>query len=134
MVTPEQTTPPQSTRAAFASVACTPRAARAFARVTLRARGRQALIEQAEAVVSELVTNAVKATLRSSQDTGRLASPTPVSLALLLNEGVLHIAVQDSAAEQPALQVPDEDAEHGRGLLLVAALSLVFNLARHPTC
>ena len=48
------------------------------------------------------------------------------------DHGAFRIAVRDSSSEQPALQGPGEDAESGRGLLLVQALSTrwdVFTVA-----
>ncbi|MFC4032122.1 ATP-binding protein [Streptomyces polygonati] len=102
----------------------TPRAVRSFVRDTVRAWDLGRLIEAAEVIVSELVTNAVKATRSSARDPDRLSVLAPVSVELHLNEGVLRIAVQDGSSEQPVLKAVDDDAENGRGLLLVDVLSV----------
>ena len=114
---------PQTTRASFAAVATTPGAARSFVRVTLRAWGQQQLIEAAEVIVSELATNAVKATQSGARHQDSLRGLAPVSVELQLDEGVFRIAVRDSSPEQPVLQAVGDDAENGRGLFLVQALS-----------
>jgi anti-sigma regulatory factor (Ser/Thr protein kinase) len=81
--------------------------------------------ETAELLVSELVTNAVRFaggpahTLRYS---GR-GSPGLISLSLRhFREGLL-IEVYDTDDTPPVLSGADDDAESGRGLILVNALS-----------
>jgi anti-sigma regulatory factor (Ser/Thr protein kinase) len=72
--------------------------------------------DNAELLVSELVTNAIRA-------------PTPevtiavVRLWLLSNQARLLIMVQDDSTQPPVRAEPDMDAESGRGLLLVDAIS-----------
>jgi len=123
MTNREQTALPQVTRASFAAVTTTPSAARSFVRVTLRAWGQQQLIESASLIASELVTNAVKATRSSAQPEEDLHDLAPVSVELQIDEDAFRIAVRDSSTEQPALQTVGDDAENGRGLILVEALS-----------
>lgn len=113
----------QATRAGFAAVATTPHAARSFIRVTLRAWDLEPLIERAELIASELVTNAVAAMQRGAPHPDRLADLPPIGVELRLDDGVFRIAVQDGSPGQPALQAVGDDAEHGRGLLLVDLLS-----------
>lgn len=117
------TTPEQTTRAIFPAVSSTPRAARSFVRIALRAWGQQQLIETAALITSELVTNAVKATLTSTQPEDSPHDLAPVSVELHLDDDAFRIAVRDSSTEQPALQTVGDDAENGRGLFLVEALS-----------
>jgi anti-sigma regulatory factor (Ser/Thr protein kinase) len=81
--------------------------------------------ETAELLVSELVTNAVRfagdpaRTLRYSER----ASAGLISLSLRhFREGLL-IEVYDTDDNPPVLSGPDDDAESGRGLILVNALS-----------
>jgi anti-sigma regulatory factor (Ser/Thr protein kinase) len=81
--------------------------------------------ETAELLVSELVTNAVRFaggpahTLRHSER----ASPGLISLSLRhFREGLL-IEVYDTDDTPPVLSGADDDAESGRGLILVNALS-----------
>ena len=81
--------------------------------------------QTAELLVSELVTNAVRfagdpaRTLRYSER----ASASLISLSLRhFREGLL-IEVYDTDDTPPALSRPGDDAEGGRGLMLVSALS-----------
>jgi anti-sigma regulatory factor (Ser/Thr protein kinase) len=75
------------------------------------------LSDDAALIVSELVTNAVTAS-------AILPDRPPVSLRLITNGQSLRIEVQDRSPADPR---PDaegsDDAEHGRGLAVVAALS-----------
>jgi anti-sigma regulatory factor (Ser/Thr protein kinase) len=74
------------------------------------------LADNAELLVSELVTNAVAA----SRSTG---SGSAVRLWLLSDTARLLILVQDASPHRPVRADPGPDAEHGRGLLLVEAIS-----------
>lgn len=81
--------------------------------------------ETARLLVSELVTNAVKATGRA--DGPAAARPTEfvatVVVGVRLVPGRLRIEVWDGAAEPPVVGAPSTDDEAGRGLVLVGALS-----------
>ncbi|WP_210593647.1 ATP-binding protein [Streptomyces sp. GESEQ-35] len=70
------------------------------------------LLEAAEVVASELITNAV-----------RHAHEGPISADADLNDKALRIAVTDTSSDVPEVGLPDADAEDGRGLFLVAALA-----------
>ncbi|WP_425508513.1 ATP-binding protein [Streptomyces roseirectus] len=72
------------------------------------------LAETACLLLSELLTNAVKA---SSSKTER------VTAQLSCNESTLKVAVSDTADERPQLSVPPLEQEGGRGLLIVTMLS-----------
>ena len=74
--------------------------------------------QAAELLVSELVTNAV----RFAGDPAR-AGTSLVSLSLRHFREHLLIEVYDSDDTPPALSRPGDDAESGRGLMLVSALS-----------
>ena len=94
--------------------------ARLHARLVLAEWDLKALAETAELIVSELVTNAVRA---SAGLPGRRPGLPTVELWLSADhEGVL-IEVWDADERMPVCEQPDPDAEHGRGLLLVEALS-----------
>lgn len=85
--------------------------ARRITRTALAAWGVQELADSAEMLVSELVTNALRY--------GR----GPVDLTIALSGGSLRIAVAD---EGPAMPVPREagdDAQNGRGLMIVEMLA-----------
>ena len=81
--------------------------------------------QTAELLVSELVTNAVRfsgdpaRTLRYSER----ASASLVSLSLRHFHDGLLIEVYDTDSNPPVRSSPDDDAENGRGLMLVDALS-----------
>jgi|SRR5215467_1878033 len=89
------------------------REARLFAAASLHKWGMASLAEDAKLVVSELVTNAVKAS----------ADHDDVAVWLWSDgQGVL-IEVRDSAPGIPLLIEPTDDELSGRGLPLVAAFS-----------
>lgn len=71
-----------------------------------------------ELVVSELVTNALQASagLTAAEILG-------VGLRVVDRGPRILIEVNDSAPVSPAIQQPDDDALHGRGLVLVAAFA-----------
>jgi anti-sigma regulatory factor (Ser/Thr protein kinase) len=81
--------------------------------------------QTAELLVSELVTNAVRfsgdpaRTLRYSER----ASASLISLSLRHFPDGLLIEVYDTDSNPPVRSSPDDDAENGRGLMLVDALS-----------
>jgi anti-sigma regulatory factor (Ser/Thr protein kinase) len=78
------------------------------------------LAETAELLVSELVTNAVRA---SAGLPGRHLGLPVVQLWLGADHEHVLIEVWDADERMPVCQQPDLDAEHGRGLFLVEALS-----------
>ncbi|HVB45181.1 MAG TPA: ATP-binding protein [Streptosporangiaceae bacterium] len=83
------------------------------------------LIEIAELLVSELVTNAVKISGPTPQELAEsgLASVERIALTLRLMPSRLVIEVFDNDINPPVLTDADADAESGRGLMLVQALS-----------
>jgi anti-sigma regulatory factor (Ser/Thr protein kinase) len=82
-------------------------------------------IDTAVLLVSELITNAVKFTGTDPARVGHadLHSAAPISLILRYMTGQLIIEVADAKPAPPMLSCPDNDAESGRGLMLVQALS-----------
>jgi anti-sigma regulatory factor (Ser/Thr protein kinase) len=101
-----------------------PGTARAHVRAVLGGWGLPHLTEVCELVVSELTTNAVEA---STGPTGRPlygGGRMPVVRVCLFSDGVrLLIEVWDQAMGFPVLRPAASDAEAGRGLHLVDALS-----------
>ncbi|KAF4407746.1 MULTISPECIES: ATP-binding protein [Streptomyces] len=69
----------------------------------------------AELLVSELVTNAVQH--------GSGGGGEPLALELERDGPLLHLRVSDSSGRPPVAVAPEESAESGRGLTIVAALS-----------
>jgi anti-sigma regulatory factor (Ser/Thr protein kinase) len=100
--------------------------ARLHARQVLWEWHLDALSETAELIVSELVTNAVQASvgLTGSRRSGRWVPGTPpVRLWLFSDKERVLIQVWDGNDRHPAPQQPGPDVESGRGLLLVESLS-----------
>jgi anti-sigma regulatory factor (Ser/Thr protein kinase) len=120
---PEQVVPALTLAAVATAVPC----ARLFTTHCLRRLGiRGDLADTAEIVVSELVTNAVKAT-GTTRHLSALAVLTTrlslISVSLRLTSTSLFIEVWDRDHRPPRLGQPAADQEGGRGLLLVAGLS-----------
>jgi CheY-like chemotaxis protein len=78
------------------------------------------VIPDAELVISELVTNALVH-----------AGPTCV-LRARLAQGILRLEVRDEGDGMPDPLAADAQAEHGRGLLLVSALSTAWGVESVP--
>jgi anti-sigma regulatory factor (Ser/Thr protein kinase) len=94
------------------------RAARRHTRNILREWELEALTETAELLVSEIATNAVRAT--DPAGTGE----DLVRMWLTSDHSSVLIQVWDRDHRSPRPQLADPDAEAGRGLLLIEALSL----------
>jgi anti-sigma regulatory factor (Ser/Thr protein kinase) len=90
------------------------RMARFYVRAALRHHGLGDFAENAQAITSELVTNAIA-------HTG--ADAVGLELILLEGSGAIAIVVTDPCPLPPVMNEPAGDNEHGRGLLLVDALS-----------
>jgi anti-sigma regulatory factor (Ser/Thr protein kinase) len=99
-------------------------AARRYTRSELRSRGLQALVDDAELVTSELVTNAVTATgyMAPAPTWPELAGLAVIRVRLGFTAMSVIVEVWDCQASRPAQQEPGADAEGGRGLLIVANL------------
>jgi anti-sigma regulatory factor (Ser/Thr protein kinase) len=90
--------------------------ARLHARQVLWEWGLCAFSENAELLVSELLTNAIKASLPAER-------VLPVRLWLSSDRSRLLIQVQDTNRHPPARTRADNDDESGRGLHIVEAIS-----------
>ena len=93
-----------------------PAGARSSARQVLIDRGMESLAEIAEVLVSELVTNAVKAR-------GEMTRSCPVLLWVLPCCSGIVLVVWDASPLPPLPGDVGEEAESGRGLLIVQAVS-----------
>lgn len=91
--------------------------ARLHARNVLGEWGMNVIASTVEIVVSELVTNAI----RASQGQEHAGVP-PVRLRLIAGRRAVRISVWDCDARMPKPQDVDPEAESGRGLFLVDAL------------
>lgn len=103
----------------LAAIPEAPGTCRSILRAALIARGLAALAADAETVVTELASNAVRA-MRAEAEAGRLGGGLPVIVLVpgWCPRGV-RIEVWDQAPGVPRMGEPDWDAEHGRGLFLV---------------
>ncbi len=102
------------------------RTAREFTAAVLYTWRLGGVLPDARLVVSELVTNAVRHGLAPA----RLGAPDacrdrlpPIGLRLLRHPTGLLCEVTDPSDIMPTRLAPDDDAEIGRGLCLIAALS-----------
>jgi hypothetical protein len=103
------------------------RTARYFVRELLTCWGLEALADDAEMIIDELVVNAVlhgtrAGLIRANPGTGR----TVLRLCMLRRVGEVMLAVIDPASQTPMPRQPDWGGESGRGLQIVAALSHVW--------
>ncbi|MEV6483342.1 ATP-binding protein [Streptomyces sp. NPDC051576] len=98
-----------------------PRRARVIVRAGLRYWGRPELIESADLLVTELVTNAF--------EHGR----GDVGLRVYLTDTHLLIEVRDGSHEIPVPGTAGLDDEDGRGLFLVAAIADVWGFSSDGT-
>ncbi|XHM66161.1 ATP-binding protein [Streptomyces nigra] len=88
--------------------------------------------EAAALVMSELVTNAVKASavIAPKVKPGQAKPERVVGVQLRAIEASMHVEVWDRIEETPVRRVPGTDTEGGRGLLLVDALAKQWNVFR----
>ncbi len=118
-------TPQAVTGLALAAVPTAVRCSRMFARLCLRQWGLPSLADDSELVISELVTNAVKATdvIDAAPRWSQLAGLATIDVRVMLFERSIVIAVWDRNPAAPVIQESGlPDSENGRGLSIVAAL------------
>ncbi|MEU8860927.1 ATP-binding protein [Streptomyces umbrinus] len=96
-----------------------------FVETTLAKWGATPVIDDALLVVSELVTNSVKATGVTTRDPNwaELGELKLISVRLLGLERSIMIEVWDVESREPVAQRADFNAESGRGLFLVEAIA-----------
>ncbi len=100
--------------------------ARLHTRQVLWEWGLQAVTEPVELIVSELITNSVKASegLTGSRYQGRwLPGLPPVRLWLRVDRNQVVVQVWDANHQMPMRQQPELLADHGRGFVLVETMS-----------
>jgi anti-sigma regulatory factor (Ser/Thr protein kinase) len=101
--------------------------ARHYARRLLWEWGLKELAEQVELVVSEIVTNAVRASAGLDRpDHPQAGGASVVRLWLVAGQTSVLVLVWDASPLQPQRQEPEAEAENGRGLLLVETLSAAW--------
>jgi len=103
------------------------RTARRFVRELLTCWGLEALADDAEMIVDELVVNAVLHGTRTGLTRGNPGTGlTVLRLCMLRRVGEVMMAVVDPGNEAPMPRQPDWGVENGRGLQIVGALSHVW--------
>jgi len=75
------------------------------------------------AVVTELLTNALRHALPQAEATASPPSSWPIKVGLLHPGSHVVCAIADPSTQMPELREPDWQDESGRGLLVVSALS-----------
>jgi anti-sigma regulatory factor (Ser/Thr protein kinase) len=100
----------------LAPLSSAPGCARTFAVATVSGWGMPELSDAVRLVVSELVTNAVNATVRAGSGAG------VIIVRLMTDDSRVVIEVWDQAPGRPVFREPGDFAEAGRGLGLVNAI------------
>ena len=118
--------PPLQRTATYAAMPSAAGAARRETVQTLKDWGLPHLIDTAELLVSEMISNSVRATgtLKERPSYAELRRLPTLWLRLRIERGLLVISVWDATPAPPVVKAVDEDSEGGRGLHLMEALSL----------
>ncbi|MFM9590279.1 ATP-binding protein [Streptomyces scabiei] len=105
---------------------------RMFVRLTLTRWKLADYVEAAELVVSELVTNAVQATGLTDPEpkSWEITAEHVIGVQLRATGTSLVLDVWDRNSEAPVAKNPGDDAEGGRGLLLIGALAKQWDVFR----
>jgi Histidine kinase-like ATPase domain len=98
-------------------------AARSFTFQTMHKWGVTDRADDIAAVVTELLTNAIRHALPQAQHAAGTLSPWPIKVGLLHPGSHVICAIADPSTELPELRAPDWQDESGRGLLVVSSLS-----------
>lgn len=107
--------------------------ARFHARQVVWEWGLHALTDTVELIVSELVTNGLRASvgITGSRYWGRWSAGTPpIRLWLCSDTQKVLVQVWDGNDRKPEVKEPDPEASGGRGLMLVEALSAEWGVYR----
>ncbi|MFI5746549.1 ATP-binding protein [Streptomyces sp. NPDC051644] len=109
----------------FAAVLTAVNSSRIFTKITLTKWGAGRVLDDALLIVSELVTNAVKATgvTEPNPTWGELSKLKLINVRLLGLESSIVIEVWDCEPSEPVPTEAADDDENGRGLTLIDALS-----------
>ena len=112
-----------SSRVAFTAAPTTARRARHWIAGQLARTDPADLIDTAVLLVSELVTNAVHASVAAAAAAGH-ADPRGIELTVARTRDTVRIEVADSACGSlPAPSAPSAEDESGRGMQVISALS-----------
>ena len=98
-------------------------AARSFTFLTMQKWGVRDRADDVAAVVTELLTNAIRHAVPQAEHAASTLSPWPIKVGLLHPGSHIVCAIADPSSEIPELREPDWQDESGRGLLVVSSLS-----------
>jgi two-component sensor histidine kinase len=98
-------------------------AARSFTVQTMQKWSVTDRADDVAAVVTELLTNAIRHAVPQARDAAQTISSWPVRLGLLHPGSHVVCVVADPSTEMPELREPDWQDESGRGLVVVSSLS-----------
>lgn len=117
----------------LAAVATAAGCARMFARLTLAGWGASKVLEDAQLVVSELITSAVKATgiTEPKPAWGALTSLNLLTVRLTGLEASVIVEVWDAGPDEPKVLQAAPDDEGGRGLAIVDQLASRWGARHH---
>ncbi|MDT0309675.1 ATP-binding protein [Streptomyces sp. DSM 44917] len=118
----------------LAAVSTAASVARAFVRQHLMYLKLPDQVEDAELVVSELVSNAVVATGIADPDVKlhEIQGEHLIAVQLRVVDSRLYIEVWDRSTTAPVKQDANDEAEHGRGLVLIEGTAKRWGVARPP--
>lgn len=106
-------------------------ATRLFVRHTLTLWDLEEHVETVALIMSELATNAVLASITDAQaGTEETTDEVVIGAQIRAIEASLFVEVYDRTSAAPVRRNPDQDAEGGRGLLLVDVLAKQWNVYR----
>lgn len=136
-MTEEQEVPPNrdwvyTSSLQLAAVPTAASCSRMFVRLTLTRWKLADYVESAELVVSELVTNAVRATGLTDPEpkSWDITAEHVIGVRLRATGTSLVLNVWDRSSDIPVARSPDDDAEGGRGLLLIGATCKQWDVFR----
>ncbi|MEW2424550.1 ATP-binding protein [Streptomyces nigra] len=105
-------------------------ATRLFVRHNLTLWNLEEHLETVTLIMSELATNAVRASITDAQATNEGTSNAVIGAQLCAVEASLFVEVYDRTNALPVRSHPDQDTEGGRGLLLVDVLAKQWSAYR----
>jgi anti-sigma regulatory factor (Ser/Thr protein kinase) len=120
---------PSAAALALAPTAQPAKNARRFTRATLGRWGLETLADDAEIIVGEFVANAIRHANRTAgggDSPATARADSRIGLRIFRRSGEVMCAVLDPSDTAPVLKPPTREAECGRGLQLVDALSDVW--------
>jgi anti-sigma regulatory factor (Ser/Thr protein kinase) len=134
LTSPPQATAPlpvRTTRARLQPDDTAPSRARAIIRAALTQWGLERLTDYAEIIASEIIANAADASAAATRPPW---TPAPITVHVSAQHDTLTIRVWDplTTLPPPRPQLPADDAERGRGLIVIDALSDEWGSYRAP--